>query len=309
VTGKLEYLGLSYTFSGKLDIQLKAMVSAARRGVPSVPLTIYLNGISKVLEVHAGATGGYESDAIAQHIPVRPKTAPPAKMGRYTLLLEPGLGAPTNPALTAPGYLTLNVTKTGATTWVGKLPDSTALRGSASLTPDDKLAFYCPLYVAKPLTAGHVAGPLEIVDTTVEGDLFWRKPAQTSKNPFWKTGFAMLLSAGGQKYMAPARGAQVMPAAANYRLELDGPIPTNTFAREVELTMLNKFFFQLPNAEKVKLTYNRTTGGMTGSYYDSVLKKTRKLEGVLLQGDRRAGGFFLGTDTAGSWDLLPPGPQ
>ena len=306
LTGKLEYFGLKNAFSAKLDVNLRATVNLVRRGTTPVTLSIYLNGISKTLEVsasHPVGTGTYSSQALAPHIPVRPKTVPPARMGRYTVLLEPGAVVPTS--LTAPGYLTVNVTKTGATTWLGKLPDSTIVRGSASLTPEDELAFYSALYVLKPPTAGNVAGPLAIGDTGVGGELGWRKPPQTTKNPLWKTGIAALLSAHGQKYVAPARGVQVIPQAT-FKLKLDGPIPNNTVERDVQLNLQNKFVFQLPNAEKLKLTYNRTTGGMTGSYFDSVLQKTRKLEGVIMQADQRAGGFFPGTDTAGTWDLWVP---
>jgi len=87
---------------------------------------------------------------------------------------------------------------------------------------------------------------------------------------------------------------------------LDGPIPNGTFERTLTLSLQNKFVVPPPNTEKVKLTLNRTTGGITGSYFDSTLRATRKLEGVILQGDERAGGFFTGDSETGTWNLAAP---
>jgi hypothetical protein len=72
------------------------------------------------------------------------------------------------------------------------------------------------------------------------------------------------------------------------------------------LTSQNRFVLPFAGPEKVKLTLSLSNGAMTGSYFDPTLRKTRKLEGVLIQDEARAGGFFLGTSTAGSWELEVP---
>jgi hypothetical protein len=308
LTGKLEYLGMSYRFSIKLDASLQGTSLPIKRGTQTpATLVAHLDSVNKVLELtasHQGTTQLFEATGVAPQIPKRPKTAPAARAGRYTLLLAPGTGAPTN--LTAPGFLTVNVGKTGSTTWVGKLPDLTAVRGSASLTTDDRLAIFSLLYPRKFPLAGYFGGPMEVQATAVTGDFVWRKPNQNGKGKFWPGGVDLLLSGDGKPYIAPARNVRVMPETLSLRL--DGPIPNGTFERTLTLSEQNKFIFALPNAEKVKLTLNRTTGGITGSYFDSVLRATRKLEGVILQGEDRAGGFFPGATEVGQWDLAVPVP-
>jgi hypothetical protein len=307
-TGKLEYLGMSYRFSFKFDASLKGISLPIKRGALQVPVTLaaHLDSINKVLELTVSHQGSPDpqADGLAPQIPKRPKTAPAARAGRYTLLLAPGTGAPTN--LTAPGFLTVNVGKTGSTTWVGKLPDLTAVRGSASLTTDDRLAIFSLLYPRKFPLAGYFGGPMEVGATAVTGDFVWRKPNQNGKGKFWPGGVDLLLSGDGKPYIAPARNVRVMPETLS--LQLDGPVPTGTFKRTLTLSEQNKFIFAPPNAEKVKLTLNRTTGGITGSYFDSTIPATRKLEGVILQGEDRAGGFFPGTSEVGQWDLAVPVP-
>jgi hypothetical protein len=198
----------------------------------------------------------------------------------------------------------VNVAKTGNTTWLGKLPDTTIVRGSASLTADDELAIFTLLYPRRAPLAGYFGGPMSLEATAVAGDFVWRKPPQ-GKGKFWPDGVDLLLSGDGKPYTAPARNVRVI-TPETLSLKLDGPIPNGTFERTLTLSLQNKFVVPPPNAEKVKLTLNRTTGGVTGSYFDSTLRATRKLEGVILQGDDRAGGFFPGASETGTWNLAAP---
>jgi hypothetical protein len=174
------------------------------------------------------------------------------------------------------------------------------------LTPDDNAAFYSPLYVPQAGTAGQVAGPLAFEGNEVNGDFGWRKPPQT-KGAFWPGGFSQLVVADGGRYLPPARGFRVI-TPESLRLELTGPITGGSFAETLQLTSQNKFVFALPNLAKLKLKHNQATGAMTGSYFDSGLGRTLKLEGVILQGEQRAGGFYLGTSSAGTWNLAAPPP-
>lgn len=313
ITGQLEYLGLKHPFKATLDVNVSAVVPVVRKNLSPVSLNISYDANTDEFSFevsHTDQAGTFTSTGDIVRIPVRPKTAPPLRMGRYTLALDAGTGAPAE--LTASGFLTVNVAKNGRVTWIGKLPDAAVVKGSAGLAGDDTIAFYSPLYATKLPYVGTIAGPLEIEaipasDTTIEGDLAWRKPTQL-KAPF-ATGFKTLVAAKGGLYVRPAKGVEVIEENT-LQLDLVGPITDGSDNELVQLTPENKFLIVAPNLNRVKLTLNLTTGAMTGSYFDASIKKNRKLEGVLLQNENRATGIFKapdllsGQDTTGSWDLI-----
>jgi len=58
---------------------------------------------------------------------------------------------------------------------------------------------------------------------------------------------------------------------------------------------------------KLKLTITKSTGVISGSFANPVNpKKTIKVNGVILQGQTNAQGYFLGTNQSGSFTLDPP---
>jgi hypothetical protein len=306
LSGKLEYQGKSYRFSGKLTPSLTYTKSVSRKNLPPVLLNLTLDGVAFVIDGTTDA-GGYLSAAEAPKIPFNAKTNPAGSAGRYTALLSPN--APTS-GPTAPSYALISVSKSGAVKILGKLADGTAHSSSALLYQDGEIAIYDPLYHSSAL--GHLAGPTEIPSPTssspVQGSLDWHKPAQTKGN-FWPGGFAMALDVDGSRFI-PAKGQRIieMPGGSDLlNFSMQGPISSGTFNREVQLSILNKFTIAIPNTEKLKLTLDKTSGKTTGSYFDPTLLKTRKLEGVVLQGQKRFDGFFLGDTDSGSFSIqLPP---
>ena len=61
------------------------------------------------------------------------------------------------------------------------------------------------------------------------------------------------------------------------------------------------------NANKLALKINKTTGAISGSFANpSSPKQTIKVNGVLLQNQTNAAGYFLGTNQSGAFLLEKP---
>ncbi len=303
-TGTLEYFGLKHSFRGAFDINLKANVSVTRRGMTPVALTLNYVGAYSEIEVtaaHAAVPPAFDYSGKVSRIPVHSRNAPSPRAGKYTMLFEPGTGAPND--LTAPGYATVTIGVNGSMAWKGKLPDGATLKGSAWLNNADSAAFYSPLYVAKNPFAGSMAGPVLVTSAEITGALDWRKPLQ-AKGAFWPGGFQMLVNGRGWRYTPPSSFAPVITIASP-ELTLTGPIQVGTFTRSATITPRSAFVFPDPNVERVRLTLSKSTGSVSGSYTDTEAgrKIVRKLAGVIIQAENRAAGFFQGTSTAGTWEL------
>ena len=300
-TGKLEYLGRSHRFRAELDVNLNATVQVKRGTELPVSLQLHLNGVDDSLEAVCQDTSAMESRVTAPHIPKRAKLSPAARAGRYTVVLIPGMGRPSE--MNAPGFLTLNISKTGAVSWIGKLPDAVTVKGSALLSPQDQVAFYSPLYVARPSFAGHVAGPLAVDANGANGDFAWRKPPQ-SKGDYWPGGLEAFVDAQGGLWTPPARALPVLdPSGRIFRLEEPQLPDWQNFP--VSVTAQGKFVFATTTAEKPALTINRSTGLLSGRFFDPLFGRTRALHGVFRQNANRADGFAPATGQTRAWDVVP----
>ena len=79
------------------------------------------------------------------------------------------------------------------------------------------------------------------------------------------------------------------------------------FTNNFLLTTANRFLLlDFPNTKKLAVKVVPSTGLTTGSFYDSALRKTRKLQGVVLQAQGEVSGFFLGDTNSGELSLSPP---
>jgi type IV secretory pathway VirB2 component (pilin) len=308
MTGKLEYRGLTYAFSGRFTPELDYQRTIVRTGQPSLQLQMHLDADSFKLTTQVSemlpAPAAYESGAVLPLHTVHTAKAPAAQMGRYTARLNPPVNVATGP--TAGGYAMVNIVASGAVTITGKLPDGTALSSGALLRDDASIAWYNPLYPAKFPRAGYFAGPVTFNraggDQAVAGPLDWRKPAQLTG--LWSAGFSQSLTVEGSTYIAPLTGQRALTlqdAAGTLECSLDGAL----YATPVHLSTKNLFTVDLPNPSKLSLTTTRLTGAVTGRFYDPVTKKYRTLGGVVLQAQGECSGFYSTENHAAEWWVAP----
>ena len=297
VTGKVEYLGLSHPFKGQFDVDLRGQIEVKRRNDSSLALVLDLSGSVHTMTAEVTQVGVAEP-ALADLplIPKRLRNQPAARAGQYTMLLKPV--APNTPGVHGTGYLAVKVTPAGAVSWIGKLPDNATVKGSALLSPEDGVAFYSPLYVPKVPYAGQIAGPLQVTAAGLTGDLGWRKPAQ-AKLGYWSAGLTTMLETESSPWVSVRNVPVITPGTLTFSLQ------NTSFVFEdsaVSFTAQNKFVFPL-SPQKLKLSVNKSTGVLTGSSFDPIERRTRKLYGAMLQSQGKAEGFSPATGAILEWEL------
>ncbi len=308
MTGKLEYRGLTYAFSGRFTPELDYTRTIVRAGQTPLQLLMHLDADAFTLTTQISeplaASAVYESGAVLPLHTVHTTKAPAAQTARYTARLNPPVNVAAGPD--AGGYAMVNIVASGAVTITGKLADGTALSSSALLQDDGSIAWYNRLYPATALRAGYVAGPAKFDRTggeqAVLGRLDWRKPTQASGA--WSAGFSQSLTLEGSTYTAPLTGQRALApqdAAANLECSFDGVI----YPKPIHLSTSNVFSVDLPNTARISFTATRLTGAISGHFYDAATGKTRTLSGVVLQAQGEFSGFYPTENHAAEWWLAP----
>ena len=314
MTGKLEYRGLKYSFSGKLTPALNYQQTIQRKNQGSLTLSIHFDPSALTLNAQLSEfiqSGNILSDATMLLHSFHASKNPAPQAGRYTARIKQGTTSTGGPA--APAYALATISKSGVVKIKGKMSDGSALSCSAFLNEDGSSAFYDPLYKAAYPYAGYLAGSMSFDPAAglqaVNGNLEWQKPAQTA-GAFWPLGFRQTREVEGSRYIPPIRGQRVLnltDLSGAMTFTASGPA---SFTNNFLLTTANRFLLvDLPNTRKLALKFvpvtGLATGLTTGSFYDSTLRKTRKLQGVVLQAQGEINGFFLGDTDAGDWTLSP----
>jgi hypothetical protein len=221
--------------------------------------------------------------------------------GQYTLII-PGTSEPTVGPFGA-GYETVSVVASGAITFSGSLADGTTVTPMTSIvSKDGSWPFYLSLYGGNgSLWSWNYFANGAIMSAT---NASWINATNTTKSALYRAGFTnQAVSIVGSAYnstddpLLALTSGQVIFAGGN----LLSPI-TNQF------TLTSKNAFILTNAlDTNKLTLTINKGLIIGSFANPAEpKQTIKVNGVILQNQTNAQGYFLGTNQSGAFLLGNP---
>jgi transglutaminase-like putative cysteine protease len=238
----------------------------------------------------------------------------------YTLLLKPGSTGAGIPL--GSGYALLTMSSTGGIIMSGQLADGASFSTTGSLGGDGGDQFIFDTPVAYSGAQGALSGTLNFVTTTgpfetsgtgdVGGTMEWTHPAQSSRN--FGSSFNVGLNAGGSLYVPPAAGASALPGFTVGTLTLSGSgaltaAGPTTLTKDVRLSAANAFVVTNPATDRLKITLTLSTGVFKGTFSDympGVAKPVvNSVTGVVLQQLSDGGGFFTGSDNAGTVTLTP----
>jgi uncharacterized protein YkwD len=305
-TGRLQFSGQSWSFTGRLDATGAATVTIPHSGTPPLVVTVQADltgGSGQITGNVAGGTADFSYTASQSAFNARTSAAPQA--GRYTLVLTPD---PVTTGTSIPqgnGYAAIVVSPNGSAIVTGRLADGTAYSASGHVANDGTLAIYC--VPAGSPAGSSVDGLLTFRSTMVsdiDGALTWTKRPD-SRAPFYPAGFSTQLPAAGSLYVRPAAGLQPMnatPTTATVGLG-DGNLaqPINV---PVTLSQPNKATMVTPGLPDVTLSINPTSGAVTGSFVMPDGKVTRSVRGVIFQKQKSAFGYFRGLNQCGYFSLV-----
>ncbi|MGP8233898.1 MAG: carboxypeptidase regulatory-like domain-containing protein [Limisphaerales bacterium] len=287
VSGSL-VIGLQpVSLNGKFDVTGAAEIHSSRRGQSPLTTTLQLDLANRAVEgtVSDGSfvatLDGEQSVFSASH----PATA---FEGQYTLII-PGTSDPAAGPFGV-SYGTVAVSALGTVTLGGSLADGTPISQSSVVSKEG----YWPLYVSLYGGKGSLWGWNYFANHTITnaGALSWINETNSSKTALYRAGFT--------NQEATITGGLYVP---NFELPDDLIVKLEGGNLPSPITVPNLS----ENVDKLTLKTNKATGVISGSFANPVmLKQIIKVNGVILQGQTKAQGYFLGTNQSGIFRLDPP---
>lgn len=298
-SGLLSLEGGRYSFSGAFDVSGNSLISVKRPGKTTVMLSLHLN-VSAPDNLLSGSVSAasWIAPLRADRAVFNPATKPATiYQGKFTLLIPPAPDAP----LSSPGgygYAILSINSGGITLFSGTLPDGTAIGPlSVPIAHDGSVPLYVSLYAGK----GSLLGWLDFSNQppqTVTGWLNWIKPVSTAKT-LYPAGFGNLVTIAGSPFSA---GSLPLLASTNATLtisngNLAAPV---SFTVSIEGANIKKVG---GSTNKLSASINPANGEMMVKFRPTGAKMDKVAQGVVLQNQTNAAGWFTGTSESGAFWL------
>jgi uncharacterized repeat protein (TIGR03803 family) len=205
------------------------------------------------------------------------------------------------------GYAIVLERKKSRVKIVGVLPDGTAFSNGSLVGADKQLDFYTTIYKGK---IGSVGGQLALdannnIDGAAGTPVQWKKAANSKEKRF-SAGFGTKMTAYGGKYTVPDKTHPPFPCEAGDVLDIKfdrgglfEPLHTHV-GFNVKKPVLNPDGVPDHDA-KAKVKFNQRTGLVTGTFIP--VKKPVAWKALIIDRDKTAKGFFLGTGDTGSVEI------
>ena len=286
-SGTLTLGSQTVPFSGKFNLDgAMNFVSKATRSAPSLTLALQLNLTNP--SVSGSVSDSAFTASLSGNRDVFSKTNNATDFaGQYTLVIPGTSNASVGPF--GNSYGTVKVSSTGAITLSGSLADGTAISQTSEVSQDGYWPLYINLYGGK----GSLWGWNYFTNHTLTNStaLSWINATNTAKKAVYRSGFTnQTATLSGMVYQS----GQTLPTGLNLTLQ-----DASLFG----ITITNL----ADNTNKLTLKTNAATGAISGSFANPAdPDQTIKFNGVILQGQTNAQGYFLGTNHSGAFLLESP---
>ncbi len=291
-SGYLLLDGGRHSFSGRFDLSGQAQVLVRRGRKSSLTMTLELD--HEGMAIHGGVSEGtWVSELISDRAFTISSDPSAPYEGVYTLSI-PGDDSPER--LIGDGFARFWIDYYGKIHATGTLADGTHFSRSTRILHNGVWPLYISLYGGN----GSILGWINFTNRPVGGlggDVIWFKPSKNSAK-YYPAGFTNQTAAIGSPFLTPqsvkphgtvtVTNGVVILAGGNLPLAI-----TNTFDLNGTATGTNR----------IALKWNVISGAVSGAFIHPATGRSIALEGVLLQNQNGARGFFLGTNQSGSFML------
>lgn len=235
-------------------------------------------------------------------------------IGKYTALFEPGTPPP-NGLPTGAGWALLRVRSNGEVVLAGRLADGAMISAAGPLIEGALWPFEAMPYGDRGSLLGVVDFASAASGEISASSIRWSRPATTSARypAGWPDGIAIDLH--GSKYEAtPGRpqvsgfpGIYAPPGMTNVRFSFSGGglLEGDPLGIAANVARDNRIAAVAPNAGQLTAAINALDGRIAGEFLHSTSGDFMRFTGVLLQKQRRAGGWFFGPVENGAMSLIP----
>jgi hypothetical protein len=299
-SGNLDLGDQTVPFSGKFDISGRTnFVSKRAHGEPSLTTTLQLDFADQSVSGTV-SDGAFTAELNGYRNVFSGSDKATEFEGQYTLVI-PGTNDPTvGPFGTS--YGTVKVSSLGIVTLAGSLADGTAISQSSVVSQDGYWPLYVNLYGGKGSLWGWSLFTNQTI--TAPSGLSWINATNSARTAVYRSGFTnQQATLTGGLYLP----SQTLPTDLTATLEGGDLLVaiTNgvTLSASDKITLTNS----VDETNKLKLTITKSTGVISGSFANPANpKQTIKINGVILQDQTNAQGYFLGTNQSGTFTLDPP---
>lgn len=288
---------------GAFEAAGHAALRLSQKDGTDILLHLQLKQCGEHLEIHGDlvwqqtrATVRLVASSYSKAMPV-----PAEHSGRFTVLLpgQPGWG------LNEPGgdgWAAVQISRSGAIQWTGRLADGSAFTRSGLLTDDAGLTVYQSLVLTDRTQAGSLAGRLLFrkVDrvSDLDGEMRWHLPPEEGRG-LYPAGFELNLHAIGSRIASTEKTQPLLAGLASTDLNASLNLITGGLWPEGKLERAVSWLagdtIRHYGHESLKAGINRTTGVLSGSYADPDTGVKILFQGVVIQcQDLAAGQFVLG---------------
>lgn len=284
-TAKLVQGSQTHPFSGQFNAEGTATATIKRPGQTALAVTLQMH-------VDGGVMTGTVSDGawvatLAAEPAVYARTNPAPQAGKYTLAIAGGNAVSNQPA--GYGFATVTVSPLGGVSVSGTLADGTVFSASSTVAADGQWPLYASLNASK--TA--ILGWLSFTNDSIAGQVSWIKLPQASAK-YYPAGFTNTAEVIGSSYNE-TNGVSLLNLTDGLMTLANGG-----FAQAVTNQVTSPDINTFTDANGDKLTFKATTGAFKGSFTDPVTGKPVAMNGVVLQNQNIAAGYFLDNSTSGS---------
>jgi uncharacterized repeat protein (TIGR03803 family) len=302
LSGKLTIGSSTPSLTGQFNPAGAATITTPRKGLSTLTTTLQLDFAGQTA---AGSVtdGNFVAQVIADLDVFSATHKATNYQGQYTLII-PGTDDP-NVGPFGTSYGTVTVGLTGTITFAGSLADGTSVGPITSVVSQDGLwPFYLPLYGGR----GSLWGWNYFTNHTIISAPYasWINATNSTKAAVYRSGFTNEQAAIIGSFYTSTNKPLLSLTNAQVILEETSP----PFSITDQITLASNNAIKVTNAagktNKLTLTI-KTSGLITGSFLNPAnAKQTIQVNGVLLQNQTNAQGYFLGTNQSGTFLLENP---
>jgi uncharacterized delta-60 repeat protein/uncharacterized repeat protein (TIGR02543 family) len=275
-SARLTFGGTPYAIAGRFDSRMSSAVSLSR-GRGKYPLTVNLQ-LADAQTIQGTVTDGASSANVTAFRNSFDARRHPAPASAYTALL---IGNGSDAVPSGYGYFTASVSASGSVTISGALSDGTPTVQFASIADNGLVPFY--ISIRGETAFGWLTFSTN-ADNAVQGTIHWEKSAKT--NLLFSTDLTTL----GSVYHVP-KSAPVL-TLNDPAVQVDGGPLAQPLSNTFTLDSHNRVKFATPNPNRFTLSFVTANGRFAGSFVDASTRKPGSYQGVVLQKQDVAGGFF-----------------
>lgn len=298
-SGLLLLDGGRYPFTSTFDLSGDSQIRINRPGKTPVVVNLHLN-VSAPDNLLSGSVSNanWFAPMLADRAVFNAASNPDTNdIGRFTMLLPPAPDAP----VSSPGgygYAVFSNSSAGIALFSGYLADGTAISPqSVAIAPNGRVPIYVSLYAGK----GSLLGWLNFSNKppqTLTGWLSWIKPISGPRT-LYPAGFANLMTIAGSPFSS---GSGPLLALTRATLiisngNLAAPLSFNVDLEGTNITKVEG------STNELSASINRATGLMAVKFRPTGASLDTAAQGVILQNQTNAAGWFDGTSESGAFWL------